>query len=850
MNAAASKHKRTELPLLPLRDMVVFPKIVSALFIGRTRSLAALKSIMDKKGSGRQILLLTQRDESEDEPDAKALHQTGVVATVLQVFKMSNGIYKVMVEGEYRASIEEVIDEGEYLRASVSELEEKSDADNLEKAQAMTASLMKKFENYVSMTSRGGAGGEAMAALSGLDNDPGRLADMVASHVNMKIARRQELLETRDIVERIEKLLVAMDMEAWLMKLDRRLQKQVKKQMEKSQQEYYLNEKLKAIQKELGEIDSNSASDFDQMERALRASGMPKTALEKGLNELKKLKMMSPLSAEASVLRSYLDWMTSMPWNKRSRLSLDIAKARRILDEDHYGLDKVKERILEQLAVHKRVKRIRGPILCLVGPPGVGKTSLGESIARATNRKFVRLSLGGVRDEAEIRGHRRTYIGSMPGRIIQKISGAGTMNPLFLLDEIDKMGMDYRGDPAAALLEVLDPEQNQSFSDHYLELGYDLSEVMFICTANSLSIPPALLDRMEIIHLPGYTENEKLTIARQFLLPKQMKSGGLLESELSFSDEALLDIIRYYTQESGVRGLEKEIAKIARKVVLENFEGSIGSSTGRTKSRSKKNVKSKAAAAKTVEAVDLERYCGVRRHDYGRADAVNEIARVYGLAWTNSGGDLLTIEASVVPGRARQTLTGSLGDVMKESIQAAMSVVRSRARALGIPSNFLEKRDVHIHVPEGATPKDGPSAGVCMCVALLSALTRIPVRADVGMTGEITLGGQVLPVGGLKEKLLAAQRAGLRQVLIPYKNKRNLNEIDDEIKKGIDIRPVSTIDEVLELALEYMPKPLKARKRPSKAAGAGMDRREQPLMSKMSLPADAARGVEGPGAGT
>lgn len=836
MNAVATKRKRIELPLLPLRDMVVFPKNVSALFIGRKRSLAALKRITDMEGGDRRILLLTQRSESEEEPSADELYRVGVVATVLQVFKMSNGIYKVMAEGEYRSKVESIDEADGYLSARVSALGDGDVSDDLEKAQAMTGNLMKKFESYIGMINRGGSG-EIMATASGLDNEPGRLADMVASHVNMKIARRQELLETLDVVERMEKLMVAMDMEAWLMKLDRRLQKQVKKQMEKSQQEYYLNEKLKAIQKELGEIDANSASDFDQIEKALRDSGMPKMALNKGFSELKKLKMMSPLSAEASVLRGYLDWLTSMPWNKRSRLSLDIAKAREILDRDHYGLDKVKDRILEQLAVHKRVKRIRGPILCLVGPPGVGKTSLGESIARATNRKFVRLSLGGVRDEAEIRGHRRTYIGSMPGRIIQKLSAAGTMNPLFLLDEIDKMGMDYRGDPAAALLEVLDPEQNQSFSDHYLELGYDLSEVMFVCTANSLSIPSALLDRMEIIRLPGYTENEKLTIARQFLLPKQMKSSGLDEGELAFSDEALLDVVRYYTQESGVRGLEKEIAKICRKVVLEQFEDATASKTGKRKRATKAKNKGavKSAAARTIKSSDLERYCGVRRHDYGSADAVNEIARVYGLAWTNSGGDLLTIEASVVPGRARQTLTGSLGDVMKESIQAAMSVVRSRASTLGVPANFLEKHDVHIHVPEGATPKDGPSAGVCMCVALLSALTRIPVRADVGMTGEITLGGQVLPVGGLKEKLLAAQRGGLRQVLIPSKNERNLSEIDDEIKKGIDIRPVATIDEVLALALESMPKPVKARKRSTKSNGMP---RVQPMMSRTSRPSE------------
>ena len=843
-----SDRRELTLPLLPLRDMVVFPKMVSSLFIGRDRSVAALQAVMRKEKTERRVLLLTQRDEYVDEPDRDALYKVGVVATILQVFQTSNGILKVMVEGNHRATVRDIADTNGYMTADVSLLEEEGAPTSDEgKLSAVTRNLLSKFQNYIGMINRDSAG-EIIATVSGLDNDPGRLTDMVATHVNMKISQRQELLETLPVIERVEKLLVCMNMDVWLIKLDQRLHKQVKKQMEKSQQEYYLNEKLKAIQKKLGEIDENSTGDVERIEKSLRAKGMPEKALNKGLSELKKLKMMAPLSAEASVLRGYLDCLLALPWNKRSRLSLDIAKARRVLDEDHYGLEKVKERVLEHLAVQKRVKRIRGPILCLVGPPGVGKTSLGESIAKATNRKFVRLSLGGVRDEAEIRGHRRTYIGSMPGRIVQKMGDAGTLNPLFLLDEIDKVGTDYRGDPAAALLEVLDPEQNQNFSDHYLEVGYDLSEVMFVCTANSLSIPPPLLDRMEVIHLPGYTENEKLTIAQRYLLPKQMKNSGLAAEELHFDKSALMDIIRHYTRESGVRGLEKEIAKIARKVVLEHAEAGGGGASKRT---SRKSARGKPTAAR-IRPNRLEHYCGVRRYDYGSGEAANEIGRVYGLAWTNSGGDLLTIEATVVPGKARQILTGSLGDVMKESIQAAISVVRARAKAFGVPADFLEKRDVHIHVPEGATPKDGPSAGVCMCVALLSTLTGIPVRADVGMTGEITLGGKVLPVGGLKEKLLAAQRAGLRLVMIPAKNERDLKEIDAEIKKGLDIKTVSGIDEVLELSLEHMPKIAKSRSKSgaSKGAKAGtLHTPQRPRMPRVSRSGDGMRPVREGGEG-
>ncbi|MBS99791.1 MAG: endopeptidase La [Oceanospirillaceae bacterium] len=770
-----------ELPVLPLRDVVVYPNMVIPLFVGREKSIQALELAMARD---KQILLVAQRSASEDEPAFSDLFETGTVATVLQMLKLPDGTVKVLVEGEERARIDELRDEEDHYAATVAVLQ----IDNIGESETdvYKRTALDQFERYIQVNKK--IPSEVLASLQNID-DVSRLADTIAAHMALKLDEKQKLLEMLGARQRLEHLMSLMEAEIDLVEVEKRIRGRVKKQMEKSQREYYLNEQMKAIQKELGDMDESGGSDLDELQRKIENSGMPKEALDKTLAEFNKLKMMSPMSAEATVVRGYIDWMLQIPWSKKTKVRMDMKRAEKILNEDHYGLEEVKQRIIEYLAVQKRVKKLKGPILCLVGPPGVGKTSLGRSIARATNRKYVRMALGGVRDEAEIRGHRRTYIGSMPGKLIQKISKIGVKNPLFLLDEIDKMGMDHRGDPASALLEVLDPEQNSTFNDHYLEVDYDLSDVLFMCTSNSMNIPGPLLDRMEIIRIPGYTEDEKLNIARKYLIPKQIKQNGLKEKELDIDDSAVIDIIRYYTREAGVRGLEREIAKVCRKVIKEiTLDGQ--------------------AKSPTVTAEDLEHYCGVRKHKFGMAEEQDLVGHVTGLAWTQVGGDILTIESAVVPGKGRLTHTGSLGDVMKESIQAAMTVVRSRARTLGIRSDFHEKHDLHIHVPEGATPKDGPSAGIGMCTALVSALTQIPVRADVAMTGEITLRGQVLPIGGLKEKLLAAHRGGIKTVIIPDENQRDLKEIPDNIKADVDIKPVKWIDEVLDIALAYPPKPL------------------------------------------
>ena len=768
------------LPLLPLRDVVVYPHIVIPLFVGREKSIEALEAAMS---NDKHILLVAQRDAGQDDPIIEDLYEVGTVANILQLLKLPDGTVKVLVEGINRVRIDAVDVEKEYFQAEVTELD--SGTVSKSEAEAFVSTLQKDFEQYVKLTKK--VPKEVLSSLTGID-EPGRLSDTVASHMVLSIDQKQELLEIANVELRIEQLLSLMDSELDLIHVEKRVRGRVKKQMEKSQREYYLNEQMKAIQKELGDMDE-VPNEVDALQVKIEEAGMPKEARDKTDAELAKLKMMSPMSAEASVVRSYIDWMVSIPWKKRSRVQLDLSKAEKVLDEDHYGLEEVKDRILEYLAVQKRVKKLKGPVLCLVGPPGVGKTSLGESIARATNRKFVRMALGGVRDEAEIRGHRRTYIGSLPGKIIQKMSKAGVKNPLFLLDEIDKMGMDNRGDPASALLEVLDPEQNNSFNDHYLEVDYDLSDVMFICTSNSMNIPAPLLDRMEVIRLPGYTEDEKLNIADRYLEPKQKKNNGLDDNEISLDKGAMVDLIRYYTREAGVRGLEREIAKVCRKVVKELTLDS-------------------SKAPVHVDASTLDQYCGVRKFSYGIAEKVNKVGQVTGLAWTQVGGELLTIEAACVRGKGIHVKTGSLGDVMQESIQTATTVVRSRSQVLGIKSDFHEKYDVHFHVPEGATPKDGPSAGVGMCTALVSVLTNIPVRSDIAMTGEITLRGQVLKIGGLKEKLLAAHRGGIKCVIIPDENERDLKEIPDNIKADLEIKPVKWIDQVLELALEHMPEPL------------------------------------------
>jgi ATP-dependent Lon protease len=784
-----------DLPLLPLRDVVVYPHMVLPLFVGREKSIEALEYAM---ANDKQILLVAQRNAADDDPGADDIYQMGTVSNILQLLKLPDGTIKVLVEGGYRAVVDSVDDEGNFAIAGVREVISDEIPEN--EVEGLLRSTITQFEKYVNLSKKVPA--EVLTALTGID-EPGRLADTIAAHMSVDLEEKQRILEITGIRPRLEHLLGLMEAEIDLFQVEKRIRGRVKKQMEKSQREYYLNEQMKAIQKELGELDE-APSELDELQLRIDQARMPEEAREKALTELGKLKMMSPMSAEASVVRSYIDWMVSVPWSKRSKVKHDLKNAAAILDEDHYGLDEVKDRILEYLAVQKRVRKVKGPVLCLVGPPGVGKTSLGESIARSTNRKFVRMALGGVRDEAEIRGHRRTYIGSMPGKLLQKMAKAGVKNPLFLLDEIDKMGMDHRGDPASAMLEVLDPEQNHAFNDHYLEVDYDLSDVMFVCTSNTMNIPGPLLDRMEVIRIPGYTEDEKLNIAERYLCPKQIELNGLKKGELAIGNDAILDIIRYYTREAGVRSLEREIAKVCRKMVKAITLG-------------------EAAGGITVTAAMLPDLLGVRKYNYGIAEEENKIGQVTGLAWTSVGGELLTIEAVALPGKGRYVKTGSLGDVMQESIQAASTVVRSRSQVLGIPAGYHEKHDVHFHVPEGATPKDGPSAGVAMCTALVSVLTNIPVRADVAMTGEITLRGEVLPIGGLKEKLLAARRGGIKTVIIPKENERDLKEVPDNIKEHLNIRAVKWIDEVLAIALESMPKPLSDEDFRAGSVGTGAD---------------------------
>ncbi len=769
-----------ELPLLPLRDVVVYPHMVLPLFVGRERSIEALESAM---ADNKQVLLVAQRNAADDNPSADGIYLVGTVSNILQLLKLPDGTIKVLVEGGFRAVIEQIDDDGDFTLARVQEvLSEEIPEREIE---PLLRTTIAQFEKYVNLSKKVPA--EVLTSLTGID-EPGRLADTIAAHMNVPLEEKQNVLEISSIRARLDHLMGLMDAEIDLFQVEKRIRGRVKKQMEKSQREYYLNEQMKAIQRELGDLDE-APNELDELQTRIEKARMPQEARGKAKSELNKLKMMSPMSAEASVVRSYIDWMVNVPWHKRSKVIHDLKRASTILDEDHYGLEEVKDRILEYLAVQKRVRKVKGPVLCLVGPPGVGKTSLGESLARATNRKFVRMALGGVRDEAEIRGHRRTYIGSMPGKLLQKMSKAGVKNPLFLLDEIDKMGMDHRGDPASAMLEVLDPEQNHAFNDHYLEVDYDLSDVMFICTSNTMNIPAPLLDRMEVIRIPGYTEDEKLNIAQRYLIPKQLKLNGLRDSELDIAEETVVDIIRYYTREAGVRALEREIAKVCRKTVKALTLGDFGTGT-------------------VITPEMLPDLLGVRKYNYGIAEDTNKIGQVTGLAWTSVGGELLTIEAVAVAGKGRHVQTGSLGDVMQESIQAATTVVRSRSQMLGIPANYHETHDVHIHVPEGATPKDGPSAGIAMCTALVSVLTSIPVRSDVAMTGEITLRGEVLPIGGLKEKLLAARRGGIKTVIIPQENERDLKEVPINIKEHLNICPVKWIDEVLALALESMPKPL------------------------------------------
>ena len=762
--------------------MVVYPHGVHPLFVGTQSSIRALNAAME---DDKQILLVAKRDPEVDVPGADDLYDTGTVATVLQLLKLPDDTVKVLVEGGERARLLELTDDDDYLTAQVERIAEP--VVEARESEALVRTVMGQFEQYVKASRK--VPEEVLSSLSSID-DPARLVDTIAAQLSLKMEDKQGILEAHTMTDRMDALLGLMDAEIDVHQMEKRIRGRVKKQMEKSQREYYLNEQMKAIQKELGDLEE-APNEIEELEAKIEAAGLTKEAKEKALAELNKLKLMSPMSAEATVVRSYLDWMLGIPWKAKSRVRRDLAAAQKILDEDHYGLEEVKDRIIEYLAVQSRVKKLKGPVLCLMGPPGVGKTSLGESIARATNRKFVRMALGGVRDEAEIRGHRRTYIGSMPGKVLQKMSKAKVKNPLFLLDEIDKMGMDFRGDPASAVLEVLDPEQNNTFNDHYLEVDYDLSDVFFVCTSNSMNIPAPLLDRMEVIRLPGYTEDEKLNIAKRYLVPKQMRLSGLREDELSIEDDAILHLIRYYTKEAGVRGLEREIAKLARKVVKQQaLQGAAGEKS-----------------ALVIHEDKIEDYNGVRKHSYGLAEEENQIGIVTGLAWTQVGGELLNIEAVAVPGKGRQTKTGSLGDVMQESIQAAQTFVRSRAAILGISDDYHEKYDMHIHVPEGATPKDGPSAGIGMCTALVSVVTGIPVRADVAMTGEITLRGQVLPIGGLKEKLLAAHRGGIKNVIIPAENERDLKEIPDNVKGNLNIKAVKWMDDVLEIALERMPEP-------------------------------------------
>ena len=777
------------MPLLPLRDVVVYPHLVIPLFVGREKSVNALEFASNHN---KQILLVAQKSANKDEPDADDLYDVGTIATILQMLKLPDGTVKVLVEGLHRAKISEFIETEECFAAKAVEIENAEEDDS--ETQALMRTVFTQFDQYVKLNKK--IPPEILTSLATI-SDAGRLADTISAHLTLKLEEKQKILEMFSVIERLEHLLHLMESEIDILQVEKRIRGRVKRQMEKSQREYYLNEQVKAIQKELGEQDENA--DIDELEKRIQDATMPKEALAKAMSEMKKLKMMSPMSAEAAVVRNYIETLTNLPWKKKTKISKDLASAVAILDADHYGLEKVKERIVEYLAVQQRVGKVKAPILCLVGPPGVGKTSLGQSIAKAVNRKFVRMALGGVRDESEIRGHRRTYIGSMPGKVLQSMSKVGVKNPLFLLDEVDKMGQDMRGDPSSALLEVLDPEQNHTFADHYVEVEYDLSDVMFVATANSMNIPPALLDRMEIIRLAGYTEDEKINIAMRYLLPKQLKAHGLKDHEIDVAESAIQDIVRYYTREAGVRRLEQEIAKICRKVVKDILMAKP------VKSIAKVKAASQVIEKIMVTAENLEKYLEVRRYDFGVAAKENQIGQVTGLAWTSVGGELLTIEAVMLPGKGKTITTGKLGDVMQESVQAAMSVVRSRAKRLGISEDFYEKKDIHIHLPEGATPKDGPSAGIGLATALVSVITGIPARADVAMTGEITLRGEVLPIGGLKEKLLAAHRGGIKVVLIPEANVKDLVEIPENIKNVLEIHPVKWIDEVLELALERMP---------------------------------------------
>ncbi|MDE1513559.1 MULTISPECIES: endopeptidase La [Vibrio] len=770
------RSERIEIPVLPLRDVVVYPHMVIPLFVGREKSIQCLEAAMDHN---KQVLLVAQKKAETDEPTVADLFEVGTIATILQLLKLPDGTVKVLVEGQQRAKITQFYEE-EYLLADAQylitpELDEREQ-------EVVVRSAINQFEGFIKLNKK--IPPEVLTSLNGID-EAARLADTIAAHMPLKLVDKQKVLELLDVTERLEFLMGQMESEIELLQVEKRIRTRVKKQMEKSQREYYLNEQMKAIQKELGEME-DTPDEFATLQKKIEDSKMPKEAREKTEQELHKLKMMSPMSAEATVVRSYIDWMINVPWTKRSKVKKDLAKAEEILNADHYGLERVKERILEYLAVQSRINKLKGPILCLVGPPGVGKTSLGRSIAAATGRQYVRMALGGVRDEAEIRGHRRTYIGSMPGKLIQKMAKVGVKNPLFLLDEIDKMSSDMRGDPASALLEVLDPEQNNSFNDHYLEVDYDLSDVMFVATSNSMNIPGPLLDRMEVIRLSGYTEDEKLNIAKDHLVNKQIERNGLKASEIVIEDSAIVGIIRYYTREAGVRGLEREISKICRKAV-------------------KKILLDNSVKTVVINQQNLKEFLGVQRFDYGKAEESNRIGQVNGLAWTEVGGDLLTIETQSMPGKGKLTQTGSLGDVMQESIQAAMTVVRSRAEKLGINPDFYEKKDIHVHVPEGATPKDGPSAGIAMCTALVSSLTGNPVKAEVAMTGEITLRGEVLPIGGLKEKLLAAHRGGIKTVLIPKDNERDLEDIPDNVIADLQVLPVQWIDEVLKVALEQDP---------------------------------------------
>lgn len=768
-----------ELPLLPLRDVVVFPHMVIPLFVGRPKSIKALESAME---AGRQIMLVAQKAAGKDEPKADDMFDVGCVSSILQMLKLPDGTVKVLVEGLQRANTVRIDDNGEHFVAEVKPVP--PGVDTSPEIEALRRAVTQQFDQYVKLNKK--IPPEILTSIAGID-DAGRLADTIAAHLPLKLENKQAVLDLFSVSERLERLLEQLEHEVDILQVEKRIRGRVKRQMEKSQREYYLNEQVKAIQKELGE--GEEGADLEELEKKIEAARMPKEARKKAEAELKKLKLMSPMSAEATVVRNYIDTLVNLPWAKKTKIKHDLQHAEEVLNEDHYGLEKVKDRILEYLAVQQRVDKVKAPILCLVGPPGVGKTSLGQSVARATGRKFVRMALGGVRDEAEIRGHRRTYIGSMPGKVLQSLTKVGTRNPLFLLDEIDKLGMDFRGDPSSALLEVLDPEQNHTFSDHYIEVDFDLSDVMFVATSNSLNIPPALLDRMEVIRLSGYTEDEKVNIAQRYLLPKQMKNNGVKDEELEVTEAAIRGIIRYYTREAGVRSLEREVSKICRKVVkgltLKTYEGKV-----------------------VVNEENLNDFLGVRRYQYGQAEKENQVGQVVGLAWTEVGGDLLTIESAVMPGKGNIIRTGQLGDVMKESVEAARSVVRSRSRRLGIKDELFEKRDIHIHVPDGATPKDGPSAGIAMTTAFVSALTGIPVRADVAMTGEITLRGEVTAIGGLKEKLLAAHRGGIKTVLIPEENVKDLQDIPENVKSHLEIVPVKWIDKVLDVALEAKPTPL------------------------------------------